>query len=229
MIAAAASSPSVTDWISAISSLVYTCLTSILAVFAVFAWRNARAALNASREASEAAKAAAVAQQNANEQAERDSKARTRPYVFAEIVPGLQGPGCYDLRITNTGRSAARGVTMGIDPAPERDLVSAGISDLFSKPRALPPGSSLRVIWRIKDDGLEDSYVGMTDIASVTIRYNDSETDQYADAFELRCDASALWPVPEEGEEPGTDLSPAQRRFYRLLQTMTRRIGELSR
>lgn len=49
-----------------------------------------------------------VASQRANEQARRDSIAQTRPYVFVEILPGLAGLSCYDIRITNTGKSSAR-------------------------------------------------------------------------------------------------------------------------
>ncbi len=94
----------------------------------------------------------------ANRQAERDSREQSRPYVTAQIVPGLAGITSWDLRIMNTGRTAARNLTMDYDQWPTKDegdgepletwdIVSRSVHTMFTTPRTLAPGASLRVMW----------------------------------------------------------------------------------
>ena len=130
--------------LTAWSSLATAVGTVALAILAVCAWHVARGALEASRRASAAAEAA-------NEQARRDSIEQTRPYVFAEVIPGLAGTGSYDVRLSNKGRSSARNLTLEFDQWPdEPDDVAETVQTLFSTPRTLPPGSSVRAIWRLE-------------------------------------------------------------------------------
>jgi hypothetical protein len=100
-----------------------------------------------------AATTLANAAREANQQARRESFEQRRPYVFAEVVPGLAGATTWDLRVTNSRHSAARKLVLGYDKLPEnRDDVAAASKDMFVTPRTLPrmrrtrrPGSELRL------------------------------------------------------------------------------------
>jgi hypothetical protein len=113
----------------------------------------------------QASERASVAAERANEQAQRDSAAQTRPYVDVEIVPGLSGIACYDLRITNTGKTPARNLTLRYDAWPERpDDIAQALAEMFETPRTLSPSSSFRCIWRLEatdnsrfDDGTHEA------------------------------------------------------------------------
>jgi hypothetical protein len=224
--------PSVTDWLVAISTMAYTLLTLGLLCAALVAWRTAKAALRASEDASRAAQEAARAAKEANEQASQDSIRRTRPYVFVELLPGLQGIGCYDLRIANAGKSAAKHLTLHIEtwPSPADDVVSS-IERLFRHERTLPPGCSIRTVWRIEGTFTDGTSVaGMLPHATVTVKYtsDDPSNPNYSDTFEISASDSGLWPVPEDGADP-TTLNGDARKFYLLGQALVRRIGELAR
>ena len=65
--------------------------------------------------ASDAARTSADAARTANEQAKLDSIEQTRPYVYVEVVPGLAGSRSWDVRIRNSGRSAARNLRLEYD------------------------------------------------------------------------------------------------------------------
>jgi len=223
--------PSVTDWITAVSSVVYTLLTAGLLLAAVKAWRTASDALRASQTASNAAAEAANAARQSNAQAALDSVQRTRPYVFVELLPGLQGTGCYDLRIANAGQSAARKLSLDCESWPSiEDNITASIKSLFARHRTLPPGCSIRAVWRIEDTNLEKQSSGMPPDVAINVRYtsDDPSGPQYDDVFEVSVSTSGLWPVPEDGSDPELLSGPAQH-FYLLGQALVRRVGELSR
>lgn len=213
------------DTLTAWSSLATAVGTVALAVLALCAWRVAAGTLEASRRASAAAEAA-------NEQARRDSIEQTRPYVLAEVIPGLAGAGSYDVRLSNTGRSSARQLTLVFDQWPaELDDVADTVQTLFETPRTLPPGSSLRAMWRLEGNfGDGTSEAGMGKVGTMGVRYTstDPSSPQYFDDFDVQIETSGLWPMPEEGPKPN-GLDDQMKQFYKLGQVMVRRVGELSR
>ncbi|HEY0240704.1 MAG TPA: hypothetical protein VGC37_18905 [Friedmanniella sp.] len=217
--------PTWAEALAAWSSLATAVLTAALVVAAIFAWKAAADTLAASRRASAAAEAA-------NEQARLDSIEQTRPYVFVEIVPGLAGPQKYDIRIVNSGKSSARNLTLTYDAWPETpDDVARAIQRLFATPRTLPPGTSLRAMWRLEgafDDGTTEAGAGKAGTITVSYTSADPSHPAYTDDFDLQIDNSGLWPVPEVG--PNSDgLTGEARKFYALGQALIRRIGELGR
>ena len=107
------------DKLMALSAAVAALFTLGLLIFAACAWKTAKETLKASKDASYAARASAEAARLANEQAKQDSIAQTRPYVDAEIVPGLAGIGAWDLKVRNTGKSPARGLLLDLDEWPQ--------------------------------------------------------------------------------------------------------------
>jgi hypothetical protein len=199
---------------------------------AVVAWRTAKAALTASKEASDAAKLSAVAAQAANEQARLDSIEQTRPYVFAEILPGLAGTTTWDLRITNTGRSAARSLTLDYDEWPSTpDDVAQAVQELFRAERTLPPGCRVRSMWRLEGnftDGTTEAGLGRSGTITVSYTSDDPSQPGYSDSFDVMIDRAGLWPVGEQG--PTADgLKGDARKFYLLGQALVRRVAELDR
>jgi hypothetical protein len=226
------SDPTWTDEVAAWSAIVTAVFTLVLVLMAVAAWRTAKHTLDASRRASEAAAASAEAAGAANEQARRDSIEQTRPYVYVEILTGLSGQTTFDLKITNSGRSAARELRIDYDSWPEElDEVSQAVSDLFNKPRTLPPSCSIRTFWRLEgnfDDGT--TVAGLGNDGTISVRYtsDDPSSSEYVDSFEVMIENSGLWPIPEAGPNPDGVRGDALK-FYRLGQALVRRVGELAR
>ena len=221
--------PSWTDVATAVGAILTAALAAGALYMAWRAWETAKSALTASEESARAAK-------EANEQARRDSIEQTRPYVFAEVLPGLAGVSTFDLRITNSGRSAANNLTLSYDSWPDAsDDITSAVRGLLSTPRTLPPGCSLRALWRIRpgpgeslDNGLDE--MGMGSSGALTTNYTSSDPSQpnYGDTFSVMIDDSGIWPVGEGGSDaPG--LKGDTRKFYRLGQTLVRRVSELSR
>lgn len=228
--------PTWADQLVAWSALFSALLTLGLLVFAVFAWRTAHSTLEESRKASLAAQRAAEAAEAANEQLRRDSVEQTRPYVFAEVIPGLAGVTSWDLRITNAGKSSARELTLTPSKWSDReDTVTQSLRELLETPRTLPPGCSIRALWRIgppepghHTDGPHE--MGMDERGQVRVEYrsDDPQHAPYVDVFDVNTHGAGLWPVPEAGPTPD-GLNGDLRKFYRLGQTLVRRVGELGR
>lgn len=214
-----------TDQLSAWSTLATAGFTLVLAVLASMAWGTARSTLLASKRASEAAEAA-------NDQARRDSMERTRPFVYVDIIPGLAGSGHYDIKIWNSGRSAARAVTLDYDswPQPEDD-VTARVRTLFETPRTIPPRSAVRSMWRLTGNFSDGTTVaGLPTTGRITANYTSDDPSQphYTDYFDVLVDSAGLWPVPEAGPNPD-GLHGDSLKFYNLGQALVRRLGELGR
>lgn len=217
--------PSWTDQMIALSSLVTAVLTGFLVAGAWLAWRTAKATLTANRLAAEAAR-------QANEQARRDSIHQTRPYIHAQIIPGLASTSSWDLRISNTGRSTAKGLTLEFSAwARDLDDVSTQVRKLFETPRSLPPRCDIRTIWRLEGnftDGTTEA--GLPRLGTITVRYasDDPSAPRYVENFDVQIENAGLWPVGEAGPTPdglkGSDL-----KFYRLGQVLVRRVAELTR
>lgn len=224
--------PSWTDQVAAWSSAATAILTLALVLMALAAWRTAKHTLDTSRQASVAAIASAEAARAANEQARLDSIEQTRPYVYVEILPGLSGQTTYDVRVVNSGRSAARKLTIDYDFWPdELDDVSTAVRKLFATPRTLPPSCSIRSFWRLEgnfDDGTKVAGLGKSGTISVRYTSDDPSTPLYSDSFDVMIENSGLWPTPESGPTPD-GIKGAERKFYLLGQALVRRIGELAR
>lgn len=211
------------DWVAAISTAATALFTLVLVVAALWSLRAALKTLEASR--------------TANEQAERDSIERTRPYVFVEVIPGLAGLASYDLVIRNTGQSAARGVILQFDPWPEKiDDIAEKVRTLMETPRDLPPGSSLRVVWHFGtsegemfDDGTTEA--GMPLAGSITVQYDSDELKRgtYTEIYPFDVNTAGPWPAPTTGPEPQGLRDKRDRLFYKALQALTHHVGELRR
>lgn len=176
------------------------------------------------------------ASRNANEQAERDSIERTRPYVFVEVVAGLAGISTYDLVIRNTGKSSARGVILQFNPWPDEiDDIAEKLQKMMKTPRDIPPGSSLRTIWHLGtsenetfSDGTKQA--GMPLAGTIRVQYGSDEPKRktYTDSYPFDVNSAGLWPAPTTGPE-ARGLDKNERSFYKAIQTLTHHVGEMRR
>ena len=214
------------EQLTAWSTAATAALTLVLVVAAFVAWNTAKDTLEASRRASGAAEAA-------NEQARLDSVERTRPYVFVEVVPGLAGVRTFDIRISNSGQSAARDLTLDYDAWPDKlDDVAETVRTLFGTPHTLPPGTSLRAMWRLTGnftDGTTEAGLGTAGTITAHYTSSDPAAPRYTEQFSVPIDNSGNWPVPEEGAPPRDEMQGEALQFYKLAQVLVRRIGELGR
>lgn len=215
-------------WLEAVaawSALGTAVFTGLLVLGAFLAWRTAKKTLRASEWASRAA-------EEANRQAQRDSIERTRPYVHAEVVPGLASTRSYDIKIRKTGQSSARDVTLSFDSWPaEPDKVTAAVQTLFKTPRTIPPGSAIRVFWRLEGTSTDGTTVaGVKSDGRITVSYTSDDPSQpaYSDTYGVWTQNAGMWPVGEDG--PNADpLKGTERKFYLLGQALVRRVSELGR
>lgn len=210
-----------TDYLTAWSTLAAAVFSALVLCLALLTWRTAQGALRASREA--------------NRQAKHDSIEQTRPYVYAEIVPSLAGSPNWDIRVVNVGKSAARGLTLDYTEWPvSLDAVATSVLTFFETARTLPPGSSIRAMWRLESgDGHftdDTTEAGLGKSGTISVRYgsDDPSSPIYTDRFDVMIEDSGLWPIPEQGPD-GSGLPTDLRKFYRLGQTISRHLGELAR
>ncbi|MBG6179973.1 hypothetical protein [Arthrobacter sp. CAN_A1] len=201
----------IAGWITAVA-------TFGLVVGAFFAWRTAHATLCQSKE---------------------DSARQTRPYVYAVLVNGIWGPGAWDLKVHNSGRSAARDLTVELQGWPEKDdLITDSLRQIFMDPQVLPPGINYRVVWRTTVEstnatGLLSAPVnGIPGRAVLTFRYRgeDPNEPEYADTYVLTPDLIApITPMPTGGHEPPSGLNKGETQLHKMLQHVVRALGELRR
>lgn len=198
------------------SALATAVASAGLLVVGAAAWGTTRGAVRAARDA--------------NNQAKRDSVARTRPYVFVEVLPSLAGTTCYDLRVRNTGQSAAHALTLDSSDWPDPlDDVAESIKTMFTTPRTLPPNSSIRLMWRLEGNFTDGTKAaGMNKAPSVVTAQYEGGGEAYSDRYDIQIEGSGLWPVPEAGPNAEA-LKGEMKTFYRLGQVIARRLGELGR
>lgn len=170
-----------------------------------------------------------------------DSKNRSRPYIFVEPVPGLHGDGSWDLRIANLGTSIANDVQLSVTPnwgpIDEFDRHTPAIQKALDAPITLPPGSSLRLMWRLDrpvDNGKRE-VAGAPENSEITVTYKGtldrkSRNRGYSDEFFIRTDLGIAVPVPTSGNKlTGTEEGKELRNIERVLRALTRHVGELRR
>jgi hypothetical protein len=211
-------------WWAAAGSVLTSILTLGLLIGAYAAWRTAKESLKQARET--------------QVQIKLDSVEQTRPYVFAQIVPGLGGPGAWDLVIRNSGKSAAIGLTIHTDDwPPSDDLIVKELRKMFHAAQTIPPGVSIRSFWRIDptpgtvraDGGPEVD--GMPKTARVTLRYTsqDQSRPQYADTYVISTETIGLTPAASTGPNPSPRLTPGEESLHKMLGKIVQSIGELRR
>lgn len=174
-------------------------------------------------------------------QIRKDSKSRSRPYIYVEPVPGLHGDGSWDLRVANLGASIANDVRLSVTPhwkpVDEMDRHTPAIQKALKDPITLPPGSSLRLMWRldrpVENDKRQTAGAPENTTIAVTYKGDLDRTSRkrgYSDEFSIRTDLGVAVPVPTTGSKLiGREEGKELRNIDRALRALTRHIGELRR
>lgn len=176
-------------------------------------------------------------------QMERDSIAQSRPYVYAQVVPGLAGPRTWDLIVKNAGQSAARNLTAKLSSWPkDDDFITEPLRTMFTTPQTLPPGTQVRTFWHMKAQqggqltdpktGARSSSHGFGDQVRITLSYQDDNqpTRTYLDEYDLNMSAVGLTPLSTSGPDlPSSVDDPNSAALYKILGTLVRQVGELRR
>jgi hypothetical protein len=167
------------------------------------------------------------------EQAEREG----RPYVIADVVPGLHGPGAWDLVIANSGRSLAVDVKFEFSDWPiggKSDYITKYLILFLREPQTLVPGARRRVMWRSEHKsrtGVE--IAGAAEQFALSVSYSDELGNAYETKFSFDLGTLKLVaPSPQEGTTTNAlskDLSGQIRNIDHALRTLNIHIGELRR
>ena len=168
----------------------------------------------------------------------KDSRERTRPYVQLDVVPGLHGPGSWDLIVENRGASAALGVVIDageFTPLDVEDHIAPIIGKYLLTPKTLVPGARRRVMWGFQLAG-RDARAGVLEPRKATVTYLDERKASrkwpkprpYRETFVLGdTHGAAVFPAPTEGSKPNSRDMLAH--IDRALRAMNSHIGELRR
>lgn len=223
--AEAAHSAADAAWLSGWSAFVTAIITFGLFVGALLAWQVAADTLDHAKRA--------------QDQLRRDSIEQTRPYVYAQLVPGIAGLATWDLIITNTGKSIARNLTIECDAWPEKDDVVTGpLRKLFSSPQSLPPGTNIRTFWQLgipaghKDENGSTDPTGVVGRADITLHYSsdDPANPSYTDSFSVDPELFArAVPGPFTGPDPRTTLDEGEKDLHSMLAAVAHNIAEMRR
>ncbi|MFJ2517536.1 hypothetical protein ACIOWF_01090 [Cellulosimicrobium cellulans] len=102
------------------------------------------------------------------EQMEREA----RPYVTAQVVPGLHGSGSWDLVVENLGKSMAHGLKVDVGTIQKRDAkdyIAEPLQRFLESELTLVPGARIRVMWSSDFQG--SSPAGIQDSRTATLTY----------------------------------------------------------
>ncbi|MGV0870484.1 hypothetical protein [Corynebacterium kalidii] len=178
-----------------------------------------------------------------------DSKQRTRPYVSAQLQPGLWGPGSSDLRVSNDGESMAYDVVIDFDIPdraawPDKEFILPRLEKhLVGHSFYLPPHTAQRFMWRSKEKpGQKDEVeYGMTSDVTVTVMYNDEEHHDpghgpvkhwhFKETYQATTALHGAVTVPQEGKM-GTEGTALEKKLHSIdgaLRAIAVHIGELRR
>lgn len=156
-----------------------------------------------------------------------------RPFVSAEVVPGLHGGGFWDLVVKNYGRTAARNVRFEFEswePVDPDDHITERLIAYLDAAHMLVPGAHHRVMWRMNEEPhAKRPAAGADARSSLGVEYNDDQGERFTDTFEFNLDVlGPVFPTPTSGPEvPGAGKDLAN--IERALRTLNVHVGELRR
>lgn len=158
-----------------------------------------------------------------------------RPYVVADVVPGLHGPGSWDLTLHSTGRSTARKIRITTDPelaaskGNPSDYIIEPLTQYLQQERSLAPDARHRIMWRYSHKG--ESSAGAPAKITATVTYEDDRRKKYKESFNFDTEALAkIAPVPREGpKKSGPEAGKELQNIDRAVRNLAVQVGELRR
>lgn len=161
-----------------------------------------------------------------------DSAQQTRPYVYLEVVPGLQGSGSWDLRIKNLGASLAHNVQIDVgelEPLSADDRIVKHLAGFFRNPLTLPPAAHLRVVWR-RDDASRDLLEGAPEVREVSVGYKDVDGNIYKETYTLSLVGwGQAMPAPQQGDRRNSGDNRELADIAHAIRALNTHAGEIRR
>lgn len=186
--------------LTAVGTLLTAIATVGLVVGAIMAWQVAKANLRHLRD---------------------DSRAQTRPYVYAQLVPGIAGAPTWDLIVRNSGRSSAKNLQIDVSAWPETDDVIVALKNLFETPQTLPPGTSIRTFWSLgkRHDPQSTGATGIDIPVDLTVRYGSDDPDapNYTETFRIDSEGIGPTPVAHSGIELPPNATPTEKKLKEIV------------
>jgi hypothetical protein len=166
-------------------------------------------------------------------QARRDSKARSRPMIAAELRPVPYVQGSQKLVITNYGPSIAKNVWVTFDPPlpdPEPSKAAQSMTPFLkkryeSKISVMTPGMALENIYYSGAAGPGGKYINfepVPDQLTVRIAYEDADGNPYADAFHLDVELVGLTTIATSSTAPEAKLGEIAKALRDIQQHLKR-------
>lgn len=172
-----------------------------------------------------------------------DSRDRTRPYVYLELVPGLWGSAAVDLIVANFGESMAYDVSLEFknidwdapltagEPDEVRPFIEKG---LVGKSMVIPPHGRRRFAWQHQSDESQPRK-GMPHVCDVTVTYAGPKSDVrsaaiYSNEFTLTTETHPAVPTPQRGlHREGKTVETELHNLDNVLRQLNVHVGELRR
>lgn len=163
-------------------------------------------------------------------QMEEDSKAQSRPYVHAWIVPSVGGGQAWDLVIKNTGRTSARKLKVTVSDWPAEDALTGELRKLFDAGHTLPPQSTLRTYWSLglRDQSGSTGSTGFDIPSDLTVQYQGLEEEVYSDTFRLDTTILGMTPVGASGVNLKAGSSQADKKLNEIVIALNNMRREIS-
>ncbi|GLZ28161.1 hypothetical protein Lesp02_03510 [Lentzea sp. NBRC 105346] len=166
--------------------------------------------------------------------ADRDSQARSRPMIAAELRDEPYAFATQILVIRNYGSSIGRNVRVTFDPPlpdpiPERaaQSVTPFLKARYADPiPVLTPGMELDNIYYSRPQGHDDNFEPLPDKVTVTIEYDGPDGAHYADAFPLNVDVIRQRTYVTSSAHPSQRMKEAVKQLKEInstLRTIVRR------
>lgn len=198
-----------------------------LLLVAVLALYYTTAQLAQAREVNDQVKRA---QQAASQQAELDSKAAVRPYVYASLVPGLWGAASCDLKVENFGKTPARELVILASSWPDdADDHLDRLKRFLETPRTLPPGAAYRLIWSHSQPSDVDSDFGQGEVVDITLTYRDDNGGEWSEPYTCDVAMMDIEPAPNEGATSTGPQGNALNNINNALRALNVHVGSLRR
>lgn len=161
----------------------------------------------------------------------RDSRARARPYVTFEPVPGIQNNGAIDLLIVNRGSSPATHLSFDVLDrweAKEDDYITEKFFNILGKEFFLAPGAQMRLMWR----AVGKFNAGADEKHRIVAIYQDSSArtlwwkKKYKDEFIIDTSFVVLMPAPQEGSKSNNSNDDPQTKTLKDINHALRTLNE---
>ncbi|KFI87075.1 MULTISPECIES: hypothetical protein [Bifidobacterium] len=178
---------------------------------------------------------ASVQVRESSKQSQRESEDRNRPYISMDVIPSIGGSGAWDLKLKNTGGTAARSITIRLVNQDfimidDNHYISDHLRWFMETPFDLMPEASKRVYWIITD-GQGDVVDGAPLQGKIEVHYSwrrEADRKDYCDSLTYDCIKAPI-PAAATGPTHSGGDNPELKNIEHAIRGISRQLGEISR